>query len=193
MIAGILLVLTVALYRLLPVFLGFTTQQPDWFISFSPVTAIIFCGAACLPRRWALTLPFGTLLGTDFILNYWYGHPLFNALLVAKTVAFCAIAYFGWQLRSQARVRVLLPAAIGSSFFFYLVTNTGSWLYDPLYTKSFLGWAQALTSGLPGFQPTWMFLRNQLASDAIFTLLFLACVRPSRAVAAEKRPALAGW
>jgi hypothetical protein len=38
------------------------------------------------------------------------------------------------------------------------------------------GWVQALTSGLPGFPPTWTFLRNSLLSDAGFSLLLvLAC------------------
>ena len=35
------------------------------------------------------------------------------------------------------------------------------------------GWVQALTTGLPGFPPTWVFLRNSLVSDLGFALVLL--------------------
>jgi hypothetical protein len=177
MIAGIFLLLISALYRLLPVFLGYTTVQPSWFFNFSPMAALILCGAACLPRRIAIIVPFASLLITDFILNAHYGATLFNADFVAKTIAFAAIAAFGWQLRAQPRVRVLIPTALCTSLFFYLFTNSVSWLTDPGYARSIGGWAQALTTGLPSYQPSWMFLRNQLVSDLVFSVLFLACLR----------------
>ena len=45
---------------------------------------------------------------------------------------------------------------------------------------------QALTVGLPqyGATPTWMFFRNSLVSDLLFTLLFVACMSFSRRAAA---------
>jgi hypothetical protein len=193
MIAGVILLVAAALYRLLPVFLGYTTVQPDWFINVSPMAALILCGAAILPKRIALIVPFAALLGTDLILNAHYGFPLLNIEFVGKTLAFALIAAFGWQMRSHARTSLLIPAAIGGSLFFYLVTNTASWLSDPAYVKSAAGWTQAMTTGLPQFPPTWMFYRNTFVSDIVFTLLFLICVRPTAHVAAhEKRPA-AAW
>lgn len=177
MIAGVILLLISALYRLLPVFLGYTTVQPDWFFNFSPMAALILCGAACLPRRMAIIIPFASLLVTDCILNAHYGWPLVNAEFIAKTIAFAAVAAFGWQFRAQPRAKVLIPAALGASIFFYLVTNSVSWLCEPGYAKSIGGWAQALTTGLPNFQPTWMFYRNQFVSDLVFSVLFLACIR----------------
>jgi hypothetical protein len=193
MIAGLILFVIATVYRLLPWILGFTTVQPDWFVNVSPVAAVILCGAALLPKRLAIAVPFLSLLISDFILNYHYGFPLVNLLLVAKTLAFVAIAAFGWQLRSQARLSTLLPAAIGSSIFFYVVTNTASWLYDPLYAKNLAGWTQALTTGLAGFQPTWTFLRNSCVSDVAFTLLFFLCVRPGEVMARQEKAAAAAW
>jgi hypothetical protein len=193
MIAGIVLVLVVSLYRLLPAFLGYTTEQPDWFINVSPMAALILCGAAMLPRRWAIAVPFVALLGTDLILNAHYGYPLFNGELVAKTVAFGVIATFGWLLRDHARARVLFPAVIGGSIFFYLVTNTAAWLYHPGYLKDFSGWTQAMTTGLPAYQPTWMFYRNTFLSDLMFTALFLLCVRPMQSAERPEKVAAAAW
>ena len=44
--------------------------------------------------------------------------------------------------------------------------------------KNFAGLIQALTVGLPAYSatPTWMFLRNALVSDLIFTSAFVLCV-----------------
>jgi hypothetical protein len=200
MIAGVVLVIVVVLYRLLPLLLEVGIQQPDWLPNFSPMAALCLCAAACLPRRWAL-LPFGALLGTDLLLNWHYSKvagasrefSFLSAELLGKTIAFAAIAAFGWQLRKQARARVLLPAAMGSSLFFYLVTNTTAWMSDPGYAGSLSGWAQALTTGLPQFPPTWAFYRNTFISDVMFTVLFLACyrMRPPHTETAQRT--VAAW
>ena len=52
--------------------------------------------------------------------------------------------------------------------------------------KNVAGLIQALTVGLPqyGSTPTWMFFRNSLVSDLLFTLLFVACMNFSRRAAA---------
>jgi len=177
MFAGISLLIAVSLFRLLPVFMGVTVDQPSWLYNFSPITALCLCGAACLPRRSALLLPLAALIGTDIILSLHYGWPIFNPEFFFKTFVFALVLAFGWQLRSNPRLRVLLPAVVGSSIFFYLITNSVSWLFDPGYVKSMNGWVQALTTGLPGFAPTWSFYKNTLVSDISFTLLFVLCVR----------------
>jgi hypothetical protein len=185
-------------------------DQPAWFPNFSPMAALCLCVAACFPRKWAIVLPFVVLLGTDFLLNWHFSNVQLHATqaqlgqpareftflsieLLAKTLAFVAIAAFGWQLRQQPRAKVLLPAAIGSSIFFYFVTNTAAWLSDPGYTGSFAGWAQALTTGLPQYPPTWQFYRNTFASDMLFTLLFLASIRVRPGLPEGKRQPVAAW
>jgi hypothetical protein len=68
---------------------------------------------------------------------------------------------------------------------FYLITNTLSWWLNPYaeedYTRDFDGWLLALTKGTGGFPPTWMFLRNTLASGALFTGLFVGAAKWSEA------------
>ncbi len=185
MIAGLVLFAAAVLYRLLPVLLGMKLQQPEWLPNFSPMAALCLCGAAFLPRRLAIAVPLVALLGTDLILNAHYGFPLFTVEFLGKTVAFAAVAALGWQLRKNPRAAVIFPAVLGGSLFFYIATNTASWLYEPGYAKSAAGWLQALTTGLPGYAPTWVFYRNTLAGDMLFTALFLACMHWSR------RPAVA--
>ena len=184
MIAGLVLFAIAVAYRLLPVFLGVTVHQPEWLPNFSPMAALCLCGAACLPRRFAIAIPFVALLGTDIALNAHYGFPLFTVEFLGKTVAFAAVTALGWRLRKNPRPAVLMPAVLGGSLFFYIATNTASWLYEPGYAKSAAGWLQALTTGLPGYAPTWVFYRNTLAADILFAALFLACMHWSRRPAA---------
>ena len=72
--------------------------------------------------------------------------------------------------------------------------NVFSWLSEPGYVKNFAGLIQALTVGLPQYSatPTWMFFRNSVVSDLLFTGVFVLCmnlVRSSeRARAASALP-----
>jgi hypothetical protein len=66
----------------------------------------------------------------------------------------------------------LFSGALGGSIFFYLVTNTASWIGDVAYTHDLAGWWQAMTIGHPEFAPTLWFFRNTLVSDLLFTGAF---------------------
>jgi len=182
MIAGLVLFAIAVAYRLLPVLLGVTLEQPAWLPNFSPMAALCLCGAAFLPARLALVVPFAALLGTDLVLNAHYGFPLFTTEFLGKTGAFAVVAALGWRLRGNARPGVILPAVLGGSLFFYIVTNTASWLTltEPSYAKTAAGWLQAMTTGLPGYAPTWVFYRNTLAGDVLFAAIFLACMHWNR-------------
>jgi branched-subunit amino acid transport protein len=188
MIAGLVLFAAAVAYRLLPLLLGMKLQQPEWLPNFSPMAALCLCGAAFLPRRLAIVLPFIALLGTDLVLNAHYGFPLFTVEFLAKTIAFAAVTGLGWQLRKNTRAGTILPAVMGGSLFFYIATNTASWLYEPGYAKTAAGWIQALTTGLPGYAPTWIFYRNTLAGDVLFASLFLVCMHWSRRPASATAP-----
>ena len=192
MIAGLVLFAAAVAFRLLPVLLGLTIEQPGWLPNFSPMAALCLCGAAFLPKRLALTVPFVALLGTDLALNAHYGFPLFTIEFAGKTAAFALVAALGWRLRGNARPGTIIPAVLGGSLIFYIATNTASWLYEPGYAKTAAGWLQALTTGLPGYAPTWTFYRNTLVSDLLFTGLFLACVlwrtQPAKTALPEAAP-----
>jgi hypothetical protein len=57
-----------------------------------------------------------------------------------------------------------------------------AWLSDPGYAKNFAGLIQSFTVGLPQYSstPSWMFFRNSLVSDLVFTLAFVLCMNFSR-------------
>ncbi len=73
------------------------------------------------------------------------------------------------------------------------ITNAFAWLTDPGYAKNFAGLIQALTVGLPQYSatPSWMFFRNSLLGDLLFTLLFVVCMSFGRnAEQSRARPAV---
>lgn len=178
MIAAIVLVLMTVAYR---VILGISgSAQMDWWHNFSPMAAIALCGAVYFPRRVALLLPLGALFLSDLVLNSFYQVPWFSFEILPRYVALAMIAGFGWLLRDNPKPFFVLSSSLGASILFFLLTNTGSWLSNPQYAGTFSGWAQAMTTGTPGFPSTLFFFRNTLISDVFFTSLFLICLALQR-------------
>lgn len=171
--AASLLLAAAIVYRLCT---GLAGNSSSWLPNFSPVTAIALCGAIFLSKRIAFLLPLAALFVSDIVLNRHYGVSLLGAEMLSRYVALGLVVILGLSLRQRPHFVSVLLAAAGGSLLFYIVTNTGSWLDSPFYAKTFAGWAQALTTGLPGFPPTLLFFRNELVSDLLFTGLFLACM-----------------
>ena len=186
MIPALLLVICVVTYRIAAGLL-IHSGAALWLSNFAPFAAIVLCCAAYLPRRYQFTLPFFTLLVSDVILDFNYNAPFFTWHVLGRYLALALVAWLGWALQSRASLKTMLPASLLSSVIFYLVTNGFSWLTDPGYVRSFGGFIQALTVGLPqyGLTPTWMFFRNSLVSDFIFTAAFVLLMRAESARARE--------
>ena len=174
-IVAILLILALTAFRLLT---GVTGVELE-FANFSPLAAVVLCGAAFLPKRYAISVPLAAMLVTDVILNLHGGYAIFTFGMLLRYLAFGAIFFIGLKLRSpEARGAYnwkLFGGAIAGSLIFYVVSNTGAWLSLPAYPKTLAGWWQAQTIGLPGFPPTILFLRNSLIGDLFFTAVFAGC------------------
>jgi len=142
--------------------------------NFAPVTAVAVCGAFLLPGAIGWILPLGILMVSDFLLALVIGYP---AISSAQLVAWGTILAIVGLARLVARRGVsplgYFGSVLGGSVFFYLVTNTASWLANPAYPRGFEGLWMSLTTGLPGFPPSWMFFRNALVSDFLFAALIL--------------------
>lgn len=158
--------------------------------NFSAVYAIAFCAGVFLkgPMRW--WLPLVTLLISDLAINfhYWtdyranpkaYAEPikLFQPYLLANYLGYGVLVWLGTRFKPQARWFKLVGGGILGALLFYLLSNTAAWLSSPGYAKSLAGWVQALTVGLPGYPPTWMFLLKTLTGTGLFTGLFVGALR----------------
>ena len=182
MIPALLLVFLVVVYRVITGLL--IHSGTSWLSNFTPLAAIALCSAAYLPNKYKFSVPLLTLFISDVIINLFYAAPLFDPQILVRYVALVVVGFIGFFLRNRASLKTLLPASIATSVLFYGITNTFSWLSDPGYSRNFAGLIQSLTVGLPqyGATPTWMFFRNSLVSDLIFTCLFVVCMNAGRSM-----------
>ena len=176
MIPAIFLVILAVAYRIATGL--YIHSGAGWLSNFAPLAAVALCSAVYFPPRLKFTLPLGALFISDLVLNSYYNASLFDAHIICRYAALVVIGLGGLLLQRRPSLGRVLLASIGASVLFYVITNAFSWLSDPGYAKNAAGLIQALTTGLPqyGSTPTWMFFRNSLLSDLLFTVLFVACV-----------------
>lgn len=184
---AILLILGTALFRCLRPWVG----GPE---NFAPMAALALCGGLYLPRPWNWAGPLLCLLVSDAVLNLHYGLAIWTGSTLAAMASYVVIFFFGNWLARRPSWMGWLAGSLVASILFYLLTNTEAWWFLPGYEKSWAGWVQALTLGLPGYPPTWTFLRNSVVSDMIFTLVFVAGVEwAARRFPQNLRPRLVRW
>ena len=154
--------------------------------NFSPVAAVAFCGGLFLPGVLAWIVPVGILFVSDLALAMLLGYSVFSSAQFVSWACILAVVGIG-RLLSKASFSTprFFSALIGSGLLFYLVTNTAAWIGNPSYPRGLSGLWMSLTTGLPGFPPSWMFYRNALVSDLIFGALLLAVLALARRAARE--------
>jgi hypothetical protein len=198
MIPALLLIFSAVAYRITTGLL--IHSGASWLSNFTPLAAIALCSAAYLPRKYKFSVPLVMLFISDAVLNFRYGASLLDPQILVRYFALALIGGLGALLQNRASLKTLLPGSIIGSTIFYAITNAFSWLTDPGYVKNLGGLLQALTVGLPQYSatPSWMFFRNSLISDLLFTLLFVLSMNfsrsaeRSRARDARFHPAAAG-
>ena len=122
------------------------------------------------------------------IINFRYGAPLLDPLIFCRYFSARACWIYRSSFANSSVAHQTLLASITGSILFYVITNAFSWLSDPGYSKNLAGFIQSLTAGLPQYSatPTWMFFRNSLASDLVFTGLFFVCMRRVEVMGASR-------
>ena len=133
---------------------------------------------------------FGSAPETDIGLNFYYQHkyPDYNvwsasnlANLAFNYLAYAALIFLGRRFKPQSSFVSLLSGGLVGAIWFYLITNTASWFFNPFhnpeYAKTLSGLLLALTKGIGGYPSTWEFFRNTLLSGGLFTALFVAAAK----------------
>jgi hypothetical protein len=155
--------------------------------NFSAAYALCFCAGLYLPRRLAWTIPLGVMVLTDLLLTFLHYHPTGYSLAefirdqAPNYAAYAALIGLGCALGGKRNFLALLSGGIFGAILFYLISNTGCWLMMG-YEKTLAGWIRALTTGMPGYPPTWEFFRATLMSGGIFSGLFVGAMKLSEAV-----------
>jgi hypothetical protein len=163
--------------------------NPALLPGFTPLVALSFVGAVYLPRRWSWLVGLGAMALSELAFlpwNYQSEGRFFSPMLLVTCAFYVLMGLAGISLSRRSSWALLFGGPIAGSILFYLVTNTFSWWLSAttpslyVYPQNFGGWIQANTTGWPGYPPTWLFLRNALAGDVIFTALLVAFFDPER-------------
>lgn len=160
--------------------------------NFSAAHALLFCAAFWLPGWMGWVLPLATIIVTDILLNlFHYNASVFDPRLATNWMILALFVVLAkWLAKRRSYGRVFLGTLLGA-LLFYLVSNTVSWMVNPAYAKTIAGWVQALTVGLPGFPPTWVFGLKSLLGTGLFTGLFAGAMKWSETLdATEPEPEL---
>jgi hypothetical protein len=156
--------------------------MPERFKNFSAAYAIAFCAGVFFPGRMRWVLPLTTLVLLDLCLNFFYYNvPAVSPYTLFKVAAYATLIWLGSKIGAKRSWLTIVSGGILGALVFYVITNIASWLFDPGYPKTLGGLIQALTVGIPGYPPTWMFLKNTLISGGLFTGLFAGVMKMSEA------------
>jgi len=136
---------------------------------------VAVCGAFLIPGVLGWLIPLGALMVSDLLLALVLGYPAVSgAQLVVWGTILALVGFARLAGRGGFSPVRYFGSVLGGGVIFYLVTNTASWIANPAYPRGLGGLWMSLTTGLPGFPPTWMFFRNSLVSDFLFAVLLLA-------------------
>lgn len=167
---NVFLVVAIALlafaYRLLP-------NVPN----FSPVLAIFLFAGISMKKNWKIFLTvFGLYLLSDFILNNTIlsvyfpdneGIIWFSNYMIFTSISYFLIFFIGKRLGKASSILNVLGLTILSSVVFFLLTNIGSWVFDPfqLYQNNLGGLVSSIIAGIPFFQ-------TSVIADICFVSIF---------------------
>jgi len=137
----------------------------------------LFCGAIISKKRLSIFIPFLALLAGDLILalsGKLYTDYFIEGYFMYVYAAFALIWFIGRGISTKLRFKNIMIASVISSISFFLVTNFGSWLQIPVYSKDLFGLGQSYLAGLAFYnhELTSNFFLNQLVGDLFFSALF---------------------
>jgi hypothetical protein len=131
--------------------------------NFTPVGGIAVFGSYFFGRKlWAFLVPLFSLWLSDLFINnviypiqypqYYEGFTLFGSFWVYGS--FFIMIPIAWGLLSKITLPRLALTGFSTASLFFLITNFGSWLNNPIYPQNFTGLLTSYTAGLPFFQNT---------------------------------------
>lgn len=146
--------------------------------NFAPITALALFGGAMLPKNYGLWLPLGAIILSDLIIGL-------HDTLIFTWGSFAVIALVAQRkLSGKVSVGSVGFAAIGSSVFFYLVTNFGVWIQGTIYPLTAEGLVSSYIQGIP-------FFRNTLLGDVFYSGVFFGAYYFAVKTVVKYKPQLA--
>lgn len=149
-----------------------TRLLPHWPNFTAVGAAALFSGAYFKRSGLAFIVPIAVLFISDLILNnlvygaytegfQWFTtgfHFMYFATILAVLIG--SVGKIG-----RGKIGNLIGAGFGASITFYLITNFGAWLANPMYSQDFAGLISSYMAGLP-------FLINGSLSTLLYGMSF---------------------
>jgi len=133
-----------------------TRLLPHWPNFTALGAAALFSGAFYKRKSLAFIIPLTALFLSDLIINniiygaFYPGFQLFTeGFYFIYLGIILAVLVGSFASISKAKPQNLAFAALSSSLLFYLVTNFGAWLGNPMYAQNFFGLISSYVAGLP--------------------------------------------
>lgn len=163
--------------------------------NFAPISATAIFGGVYLNRRFAILVPLGAMIISDYLLLYInpYGSPVINfsqvqpinAMFHSTTLyvwgSFVISALIGIWLKNHLKPSNIIGASFLSSVQFFLITNFGVWAQG-MYSRGLDGLLQSYLLGLP-------FFRWTLLGDVFYCGMFFGSYSLAMRLIQQKVPA----
>ncbi len=130
--------------------------------NFTPIIAMSIFAGTYLNKKWAIALPLGAMLASDFFIGF-YDWQVMASVYVGIALAF----YIGRSLKNRKKWQTAVFGALSSSIAFFVITNFSVWAFFSWYPHTLPGLVNCFSLALP-------FFRNSLAGDMIYTGVLFA-------------------
>lgn len=145
--------------------------QSEELVNATPIMGLLVCASVFYGMRGVITGALFWLVSFP-LLSMVQGYFSFSGFL--SSLLGMVIAYFFFVRTAKNGSTSIILNTLGASIVFYLVTNLLCWVSMPIYSKSLFGLYEALWLGKPEFpSPTWVFFRNSILGNLIFSVLVL--------------------
>jgi len=177
----------IALLLLGTLYLAFKPHT-NGLVNFAPALAMAFTGALMMPRLFSIQFRIAAPLIMVVIADIARGELFSHWSVWGKYALLLVSAVWGASLSRQTSIPGVQGRMLVCTILMQLMLNTFAWIGLPEYAKTFAGWWQANTIGVPGFIPTWVFWLNALISDQLTSLVLILVFNWEAAV--RRLPAL---
>ncbi|MGC4013017.1 MAG: hypothetical protein QM755_00650 [Luteolibacter sp.] len=147
---------------------------PTTLPNLQPLPALLLCGIVFLKGAQRWLLPLIAWVVTYPVTSMAQGYPILGWDLASVLLGVATTAGIALWTRRHPTTLPVLASSVVAALVFYFVTNLVSFAVNPLlYPRTAEGFMQSQWTGPVGGIPTWIFLRNLLAANVLFTALFL--------------------
>lgn len=127
--------------------------------NFTPLTAIALSLSVYLGWRYSIIGVIAIMLLSDIFIGV-YDLPIMLSVYGSFVFSIILGTYI-----DRHKKQTILFGILGSSLFFFLITNLAVWEFGTMYPHSFLGLIESYTMAIP-------FFRNALLGDIFYTTIF---------------------